>query len=246
MSSPTPSRPVGNWILDTLPAENYRRLLPHLQPVSFSFGDVTYEAGEQMRYVYFPLDSYFSQIYTMENGDTAEMGLVGNEGMVGITLFMGREQAGNSTVVQGSGQALRLTAEAMLAEFNRADHFQRLLLRYTQARIAQISQTAVCNRLHSVEQRLCRWLLMVQDRVHSNELQMTHEFLSIMLGVRREGVTHAAQILQDQGYISYARGQIKILDRQGLEAQVCECYGVVRREYDRLTNEKYTTGQQHQ
>ncbi len=238
MTSPMPSRPVGNWLLDALPSENYRRLLPHLQPVSFSLGEVIHEAGQQMRHVYFPVDSYISLLYTMENGDTAEMGLVGNEGMVGITLFMGRVKAGNRTVVQGSGEALRLTAEAMLGEFNRADEFQRLLLRYTQARIAQISQTAVCNRLHSVEQRLCRWLLMVQDRVSSKELQMTHEFISIMLGVRREGVTHAAQVLQDQGFISYARGQLKILDRKALEAHVCECYGVVKSEYDRLLSEK--------
>jgi CRP-like cAMP-binding protein len=170
----------------------------------------------------------------MINGATAEMGLVGNEGVVGISLFMGGDTTPNRAVVQGAGNALKLQAKAMRAEFSRGGEFQHLLLRYTQALITQISQTAVCNRLHSVEQRLSRWLLMTRDRTQSDELQMTHEFISNMLGVRREGVTHAAHGLQQQGLISYARGHIQILDRKGLENCACECYAVVKGEHDRL------------
>lgn len=232
--SPTPTEQLGNWLLDALPSEEYERLKPDLEPVSFALGDVIYESSAHMDYVYFPTSSHISLLYTMLNGSTAEMGLVGNEGVVGIALFMGGETTPNRAMVQGSGEGFRMKSRPMLDEFKRGGEFQHLLLRYTQALITQISQTAVCNRLHSVEQRLCRWLLMTHDRTHSDELQMTQEFISNMLGVRREGVTHAAHNLQDQGLISYVRGRIKILDRKGLEAHVCECYSVVKAEHDRL------------
>jgi CRP-like cAMP-binding protein len=232
--SATLMRPVGNWVLDALPPEDYERLLPNVTPLSFSLGDVVYESGIQMGYVYFPTTCHVSLLYTMIDGATAEMGLVGKEGVVGVALFMGGETTPNRAVVQGEGEALRMQARAMLEEFKLGGPFQSLLLHYTQALMTQISQTAVCNRLHSVEQRLCRWLLMTRDRTHSDELEMTQEFLSHMLGVRREGVTHAAQALQAQGYISYMRGHLNILDRAGLEARVCECYGVVKAEHDRL------------
>lgn len=228
------SRPVGNWLLDALPAGAYERLGGNLEPVPFSLGEVIYESGAQMESVYFPTTSHVSLLYTMINGATAEMGLVGNEGVVGISLFMGGDTTPNRAVVQGAGNALKLQAKAMREEFSRGSEFQHLLLRYTQALITQISQTAVCNRLHSVEQRLCRWLLMTRDRTQSDELEMTHEFISNMLGVRREGVTNAAQALQKQGLISYVRGRIKILDRKGLGASACECYAVVKEEHDRL------------
>jgi CRP-like cAMP-binding protein len=187
-----------------------------------------------MKHVYFPTTSHISLLYTMLNGSTAEMGLVGNEGVVGIALFMGGETTPNRALVQGAGGAFRMKAKAMLDEFKRGGEFQHLLLRYTQALITQISQTAVCNRLHSVEQRLCRWLLMTHDRADSDELQMTHEFIANMLGVRREGVTGAARRLQEQGMISYVRGHITILDRPQITARVCECYQVVKDENDRL------------
>jgi len=229
-----PLRSVGNWLLDALPAEDYERLLSDLEPVTLALGAVVYESGGQMQHVYFPTTSHVSLLYTMLDGATAEMGLVGNEGVVGIALFMGGDTTPNRAVVQGGGEALRMKAKVMQTEFKRGGDFQHLLLRYTQALITQISQTAVCNRLHSMEQRLCRWLLMTHDRTQTDELQMTQEFISNMLGVRREGVTHAAQRLQDAGLISYVRGHIEILDRQGLEAHVCECYKVVREEHDRL------------
>jgi len=228
------SRPVGNWLLDALPDEDYGRLLDDLQPVSFPLGEVIYEQGGQMDHAYFPTTFHASLLYTMINGATAEMGLVGNEGVLGVALFMGGDTTPNRAVVQGAGQALKLPATTMQLEFSRGGEFQHLLLRYTQGLLTQISQTAVCNRLHSVEQRLCRWLLMTHDRTDSDELQMTHEFISNMLGVRREGVTHAAQVLQQHGLISYARAHIKILDRLKLERHVCECYRVVRDEHRRL------------
>lgn len=228
------SRPVGNWLLDALSSDGYERLVENLKPVSCVLGEVIYESGAQMKNVFFPTTSHVSLLYTMINGATAEMGLVGNEGVVGTSLFMGGDTTPNRAVVQGAGSALKLEARAMREEFGRGDEFQHLLLRYTQALITQISQTAVCNRLHSVDQRLCRWLLMTRDRTQSDLLQMTHEFISQMLGVRREGVTSAAQGLQKKSLISYLRGQIQILDREGLEACVCECYGVVKAEHDRL------------
>jgi len=228
------SRPVGNWLLDALPDEDYGRLLDDLRPVSFSLGDVIYEPGAHMDHAYFPTTFHASLLYTMINGATAEMGLVGNEGVLGVALFMGGETTPNRAVVQGAGEALKLSARRMQLEFGRGGEFQHLLLRYTQGLLTQISQTAVCNRLHSVEQRLCRWLLMTHDRTGSDDLQMTQEFISNMLGVRREGVTHAAQALQQQGLISYARAHIKILDRLKLEKNVCECYRVVKDEHKRL------------
>lgn len=221
-------------MLAALPKEAYERLLPDLEPMSFALGEVVYESGGQMRYVYFPTTSHISLLYTMIDGSTAEMGLVGNEGVVGIALFMGGETTPNRAMVQGGGEAFRMKAKSMLNEFKRGGDFQHLLLRYTQALITQISQTAVCNRLHSVEQRLCRWLLMTHDRAGSDELEMTHEFISNMLGVRREGVTVAAHRLQDGGMISYVRGRINILDRPQLLTHVCECYEVVKAEHKRL------------
>jgi CRP-like cAMP-binding protein len=231
---PLPPEMTGNHLLAALPTESYERLQPSLEPMSFALGEVVYESGGPMRYVYFPTTSHISLLYTMIDGSTAEMGLVGNEGVVGIALFMGGETTPNRAMVQGGGAAFRMKAKAMLDEFKRGGEFQHLLLRYTQALITQISQTAVCNRLHSVEQRLCRWLLMTHDRAESDQLQMTHEFISNMLGVRREGVTVAAHRLQEAGMISYMRGHIKILDREQLLAHVCECYQVVKAEHERL------------
>jgi CRP-like cAMP-binding protein len=225
---------MGNHLLAALPPDAYERLLPHLEPISFALGEVVYESGGQMRYVYFPTTSHISLLYTMIDGSTAEMGLVGQEGVVGIALFMGGETTPNRAMVQGGGAAYRMKASAMLDEFKRGGEFQHLLLRYTQALITQISQTAVCNRLHTVEQRLCRWLLMTHDLAQTDELQMTHEFISNMLGVRREGVTVAAQRLQEMRMISYVRGHIQILDRDQLLTHVCECYQVVKNEHARL------------
>lgn len=227
-------RPLGNWLLDALPDAAYERLALNLKPVSFSLGQVIYESGGKIDNVYFPTTSHVSLLYTMLNGSTAEMGLVGNEGVLGVALFMGGETTHNRAVIQGSGEALKLKAKAAQEEFARGGEFQHLLLRYTMSLITQISQTAVCNRLHSVEKRLCRWLLMTHDRTHSDELQMTQEFISHMLGVRREGVTHAAGSLQQRGLISYVRGHIKIVDRPRLEQYVCECYEVVNDEHARL------------
>ena len=225
---------LGNRLLAALPPDSYERLRPHLEPISFSLGEVVYESGAHMRYVYFPTTSHISLLYTMIDGSTAEMGLVGQEGVVGVALFMGGETTPNRAMVQGGGAAYRMKTKAMLDEFKRGGEFQHLLLRYTQALITQISQTAVCNRLHTVEQRLCRWLLMTHDLAQSDELEMTHEFISNMLGVRREGVTVAAQRLQEKGMISYVRGHIQILDRDQLLAHVCECYQVVKNEHARL------------
>jgi len=229
-----PNEPVGNRLLDALPPAEYERLLPRLQPVSFSLGEVVYEFGGHLDYVFFPTNSIVSLLYTMENGTSAEMGLTGNDGVVGIALFMGGGTMPNRAVVQSAGGALRMRAKVLQDEFALGGKFQQLLLRYTQALITQISQTAVCNRLHSVEQQLCRWLLLSHDRVKADELIMTQELIADMLGVRREGVTVAAGRLQDSGAISYVRGHIKILDRPRLEETVCECYGVVRDEFARL------------
>jgi len=202
--------------------------------VSFALGQVVYEFGAHLDYVYFPTTAIVSLLYTMENGATAEMGLTGNDGVVGIALFMGGGTMPNRAVIQSSGGALRMTARVLQDEFARGGKFQGLLLRYTQALITQISQTAVCNRLHSVEQQLCRWLLLSHDRLPTDELIMTQELIGDMLGVRREGVTLAAGRLQAEGAISYVRGHITILDRSRLEQSVCECYKVVRDEFDRL------------
>jgi CRP-like cAMP-binding protein len=223
-----------NRLLAALPREEYERLLPQLQEVSLKLGEVVYELGGHLDYVYFPTNSIVSLLYTMENGASAEMGLTGNDGVVGIALFMGGGTMPNRAVVQSAGGAVRMRAKMLQDEFARGGKFQQLLLRYTQALITQISQTAVCNRLHSVEQQLCRWLLLSHDRIQSDELVMTQELIADMLGVRREGVTVAAGRLQDSGAISYVRGHIQILDRQKLESSVCECYRVVKNEFDRL------------
>ena len=229
-----PTVPSENRLLAALPIEEYERLLPSLQQVSFSLGEVVYEFGGHLDYVYFPTTSIVSLLYTMANGSSAEMGLTGNDGVVGIALFMGGGTMPNRAVVQSAGAAIRMKAKVLQDEFAAGGKFQQLLLRYTQALITQISQTAVCNRLHSVEQQLCRWLLLSHDRVKSDELIMTQELIADMLGVRREGVTVAAGRLQDEGAISYVRGHIKILNRQKLEESVCECYRVVKDEFDRL------------
>jgi CRP-like cAMP-binding protein len=223
-------------MLTGLPIEEFERIVSHLEPVSFSLGESIYESGKQLRYIYFPIDCIVSLLYTMENGASAEIGVVGNEGVVGIALFMGGETAPNRAIVQSAGYAFRMKAETLRTEFSRAGEFQLLLLRYTQALITQISQTAVCNRLHTIEQQLSRWLLLSHDRLPSNELRMTQELIANMLGVRREGVTYAAGRLQSEGLIRYSRGLITILNRTGLEATTCECYRVVKQEYDRLLN----------
>ena len=229
-----PNEPVENRLLAALPRDEYGRLLPSLEQVSFSLGEVVYEFAGPLEYVFFPTTSIVSLLYTMQNGSSAEMGLTGNDGVVGIALFMGGGTMPNRAVVQSAGEAIRMKANVLQEEFALGGEFQRLLLRYTQALITQISQTAVCNRLHSVEQQLCRWLLLSHDRLKSDELIMTQELIADMLGVRREGVTVAAGRLQDAGAISYVRGHIQIVDRQKLERTVCECYRVVKDEFDRL------------
>src|SRR5215210_4191551 len=225
---------AGNRLLARLPPEEMERLLPHLGRVSFALGEVIYESGGRQSYIYFPTTAIISLLYLMENGSSAEMGVAGCEGLVGVALFMGGNTVPNRAVVQSAGEAYRMKNNVLREEFARGGTFQRLLLRYTQALMTQMSQTAVCNRLHTVEQQLCRWLLLSRDRLNTDELVMTQELIANMLGVRREGVTHAAGRLQDNGLISYVRGRITILDRSGLEKTVCECYRVVKDEYDRL------------
>src|ERR1044071_1450645 len=225
---------AGNRLLARLPPEEMERLLPHLGRVSFKLGEVIYESGGRQSYIYFPTTAIISLLYLMENGSSAEMGVAGCEGLVGIALFMGGNTVPNRAVVQSAGAAFRMKTKVLKDEFARGGTFQRLLLRYTQALMTQMSQTAVCNRLHTIEQQLCRWLLLSHDRLDSDELGMTQELTTNMLGVPRGGVTHAAGRLQEQGLISYVRGRITILDRRGLEAAVCECYQVVKDEYDRL------------
>jgi CRP-like cAMP-binding protein len=229
-----PHRPVDNRLLAALPPEDYARLQPHLEPVTFALGELVYDIDGPQGALYFPTTAVISLLYTMEDGSTAEMGLTGNDGVVGIALFLGGDTTPNRAIVQIAGGALRISAQRLQTEFKQGGALQQVLLRYIQALITQISQTAVCNRLHAVEQRLCRWLLLSHDRVHSNELQMTQDFISHMLGGRRESVTVAAGRLQDAGFIYYTRGHITILDRAGLEATVCECYQVVKQEIDRL------------
>jgi CRP-like cAMP-binding protein len=233
-AQPSPCGPIENRLLAALGREDYERLFPRLEPITFALGDVLYESGRPMDYVYFPTTAIVSLVYTMEDGATVEMGLAGSDGVVGIALFLGGDTTPNRAVVQIAGGALRMPAQELQEEFKRGSSFQLLLLRYTQALLTQISQTAVCNRLHSLQQRLCRWLLLCLDRVRSNELHMTQEFISNMLGGRRESVTVAAGRLQDAGLINYSRGHITVLDRPGLEATVCECYRVVQNEFERL------------
>ena len=225
---------TGNHLLAVLPEVEWTRVAPHLLPVDMQLGQVVYESGDRLDHVYFPATSIISLLYVMEDGASAEIAIVGNEGVVGIALFMGGETMPNRAVVQSAGRAYRLDARIMKEEFHRAGPVQRLLLRYTQALITQMAQTAVCNRHHSIDQQLCRWLLLSLDRLPSNELNMTQELIANMLGVRRAGVTEAAMKLQDAGLIRYSHGHIEVLDRPGLEERVCECYGVVKRECDRL------------
>jgi CRP-like cAMP-binding protein len=225
----------GNYLLAVLDEAEWARVAPHLVPVDLSLGHVIYEAGDRLDHVYFPSTSIVSLLYVLESGASAEIAIVGNEGIIGIALFMGGETMPNRAVVQSAGRAYRLDAGVLKEEFRRAGAVQRLLLRYTQALITQMAQTAVCNRHHSmIDQQLCRWLLLSLDRLPSNELAMTQELIANMLGVRRAGVTEAALKLQDAGLINYSYGRIEILDRPGLERRVCECYRVVKRECDRL------------
>jgi len=226
--------PHQNHLLDALPAADYGRLAPHLELVPMRLGDVLYESGAKLRYVYFPTTCIVSLLYVMEDGASAEIAIVGNEGILGISLFMGGDTTPSRAVVQSAGHAFRLKAELLKDEFGRFGPTMHLLLRYTQALITQMAQTAVCNRHHSVDQQLCRWLLLSLDRLQSNTLAMTQELIANMLGVRREGVTEAAGKLQDAGLINYRRGAITVVDRAGLEAKACECYQVVRTEFDRL------------
>lgn len=223
-----------NQLLNTLPGEEYQRLLPHLEPIEMPLGEVIYEPGGELRYVYFPITCIVSLLYVMENGSSAEIAVIGNDGMVGVALFMGGGSMPNRAVVQSSGRAYRLRAHQLMREFNQFGAMLHLLLRYTQSLITQMAQTAVCNRHHTVDQQLCRWLLLSLDRLPSNELNMTQELIANMLGVRREGVTEAAGKLQQAGLIQYSRGHITVLDRPGLETRVCECYHVVKAESDRL------------
>lgn len=226
--------PRQNQLLAVLPDAVYALLSPHLERIPLALGQALYESGGEQGYVFFPTTSIVSLLYVMQDAASAEIAIVGNEGVVGIALFMGGESTTNRAVVQSAGEAYRLSAGVMKAEFNKGGDLQHILLRYTQALITQMAQTAVCNRHHSVEQQLCRWLLLSVDRLSSNELTMTQELIANMLGVRREGVTEAAGHLQAAGLIHYSRGKITVLDRPRLEARVCECYAVVKREYERL------------
>jgi len=230
--------PKQSHLLNALPPADYERLLPDLELVPLGLGSAIYESGKEQEYVYFPSASIVSLLYVMEDGSSAEIAVVGNEGVVGIALFMGGETTPSRAVVQSAGHAYRLKASLLKKEFERGGPLQYLLLRYTQALITQMAQTAVCNRHHSVEQQLCRWLLLSLDRLPSNELTMTQELIANMLGVRREGVTEAAGNLQAAGLIQYSRGKITVTDRPKLEARVCECYAVVKRETDRLLSRK--------
>jgi CRP-like cAMP-binding protein len=226
--------PKQNHILAALPAADYARLLPDLELIPMPLGWAVYESGGHLRYLYFPTTSLVSLLYVMEDGASAEIAISGNEGLVGISLFMGGETTPSRAVVQGAGNGYRLGANAAKREFATGGNLQHLALRYTQALITQMAQTAVCNRHHALDQQLCRWLLLSLDRLQGNELVMTQELIANMLGVRREGVTEAAGKLQAEGLIHYSRGHIKVLDRTGLEKRVCECYAVVKKEYDRL------------
>ena len=223
-----------NHLLHALPAGDYTRLKSQLELIPMALGQVLYEPGARLRYVYFPTTSIVSLLYVMEDGASAEIAVVGNEGMLGISLFMGGETTPSHAVVQSAGFGIRLKAQLLKDEFARFGPMMHLLLRYTQALITQMAQTAVCNRHHSVDQQLCRWLLLSLDRLATNELSMTQELIANMLGVRREGVTEAAGKLQNSGLIRYRRGRITVLDRPALEARTCECYQVVKTEFDRL------------
>ena len=231
---PPLTAPQQNHLLAALPAEVQSRLFPALELVSLPLGKVLYESGDTLRHVYFPTDSIVSLLYVMESGASAEISVVGNDGLIGIALFMGGESTPSRGVVQSAGHAYRLLGSRLKEEFNRHSGFLLLMLRYTQALITQMAQTAVCNRHHSIDQQLCRWLLLSLDRLPDNQLTMTQELIANMLGVRREGVTDAAGKLQKLGVIEYNRGHITVLDRSKLEQLSCECYAVVKRETDRL------------
>ena len=226
--------PKKNHLLASLPEAEFQRWLPQLEAVKLALGQVLYEPGVTLNYVYFPTSAIVSLLYEMENGASAEIAVVGNEGLIGIALFMGGGSTSNRAVVQSAGHGFHLSARAMKEEFDRAGPVLHLLLRYTQALLTQMAQTAVCNRHHSLDKQLCRWLLLSMDRLEGNELVMTQELISNMLGVRREGVTEAAVRLQTAGLIRYSRGRITVLDRPGLEKRTCECYEVVKTECDRL------------
>jgi len=234
---PTPHRPSQNHLLAALPTTEFERLAPHLELVTMPLGEMLYEPGGQLQHAYFPTTAIVSLHYVMESGASAESAGVGNEGVVGVSLFMGGETTPSSAVIQTAGHAYRLAGLFLKEEFNRSGLMQRLLLRYTQALLTQMSQTAACNRHHSVEQQLCRWLLLTLDRLPSNELTMTQELVASMLGVRREGITEAAGQLQRAGFLSYRRGHIAVLDRSGLESRACECYAVVKKEVSRLLSD---------
>ena len=229
--------PKANRLLAALPEKNYQTLLPLLERVELPLGMALYESGAKQAHVYFPTSSIVSLLYVLEDGASAEIAITGNEGMVGIALFMGGETTPSRAVVQSAGEAYRLKAAVLKEQFERGGELQHLLLRFTQALITQMTQTAVCNRHHAVHQQLCRWLLLSLDRLPGNQLVMTQELIANMLGVRREGVTEAAGKLQAEGLIEYSRGRITVLDRDQLEANVCECYSVVKKEYDRLLPE---------
>jgi CRP-like cAMP-binding protein len=223
-----------NHLLAALPDVEWHRWLPQLEAVALPLGQVLYESGSTLSHVYFPTTAIVSLLYVMEDGASAEIAVVGNEGVVGIALFMGGESTPSRAVVQSAGSGFRIRAQLIRDEASRAGPVLQLLLRYTQALITQMAQTAVCNRHHSLDQQLCRWLLLSMDRLQGSELVMTQELIANMLGVRREGVTEAARSLQKAGLIRYARGHITVLDRPGLERRTCECYAVVKKEYDRL------------
>ena len=234
MPVPHTHDPQQNYLLAALSGPERDRIYPHLQLVTMPLGKVLYESGDVLRHVYFPTDSIVSLLYVLADGASAEISVVGNEGLIGIALFMGGETTPSRAIVQSAGHAFRLIGQHLKNEFHRNGEMQLLLLRYTQALITQMCQTAVCNRHHSVDQQLCRWLLLSLDRLSSNQLTMTQELIANMLGVRREGVTEAAGKLHKLGIIRYARGQITVLDRQKLEERCCECYAVVKKESDRL------------
>ena len=226
--------PRRNQLLAALPPAEWQRWLPQIEWVDMPLGQVLYESGRTLGHVYFPVTSIVSLLYVMEDGASAEIAVVGFEGVVGISLFMGGESTPSRAVVQSAGRGVRVSSTFIKAEFNRAESAMHLLLRYTQALITQMAQTAVCNRHHSLDQQLCRWLLLSLDRLDGPDLVMTQELIANMLGVRREGVTEAALKLQGMGLIRYARGRISVLDRPGLEQRTCECYAVVKKEFDRL------------
>jgi CRP-like cAMP-binding protein len=236
---PSAHTPKQNLLLAALSAQDYARLLPDLELMAMPLGLALYESGGHLGYLYFPTSSIVSLLYVMESGASAEIAMTGNEGLVGISLFMGGESTLSRAVVQSAGNGYRLKASVLKMEFARGGEFAHLALRYTQALITQMAQTAVCNRHHTVDQQLCRWLLLSLDRLPSNELMMTQELIANMLGVRREGVTEAAGKLQAAGLIHYHRGKIIVLDRLRLERRVCECYGVVKKEFDRLLPYKF-------